>query len=88
MEKYQGDVLPKLNNPQTALQAYSKACELDPKSVISWRGKGDVLLAMNNSLVFPIKEYRKACKLEPENTDNWMREGIALIKMHRTDEAL
>jgi tetratricopeptide (TPR) repeat protein len=74
-----------------AIEAYSQAIELDPKSSNNYvsHGVGNYYLppAFGGGIDLAIKDFRKAIELDPKNADAWLWLGIALRRVDQPEEA-
>lgn len=70
-----------------ALDAYSRACELEPENADNWKHKGSLLLKRNNPQA-ALQAYSKACELNPTNDYLWNCKGNALLKLTNLEAAL
>ena len=74
-------------NPETALQKFQKAIDIQPKQARSWKGRGDALYRLER---FPeaLSAYEEAIQLNPNNSQAWKGRGDALYRLERFTAAL
>ena len=74
-------------NPETALQNFQEAIDLQPKQARSWQGRGDALYRLER---FPeaLAAYEEAIQLNPNNSQTWTGRGNALYRLERFTAAL
>jgi len=73
-----------------ALVAFDKAIKLNPKDIMSWKGKGLALLELGKTKE-AIKAFDKAIKLNPKDShpwSPWRGKGLALLELGKTKEAI
>jgi tetratricopeptide (TPR) repeat protein len=59
-----GEAYENIGKRDLALEAYSKAVELNPKYARAWKNRGDIYAAQGNKERAAV-EYRKALALDP-----------------------
>ena len=83
---YQGEkLLP--DEPQTALDTFTKAIDLQAKSWRAWSGRGDSLFLMER---YPqaLGAYVEATELNPRDAENWKKRGDVLFRLENFTEAI
>ena len=76
-----------LEEPQVAVDTFTKAIDLKPESTAAWFGRGNALYRLER-YGEAIEAYAEAARLEPMDWKNWKRQGDALFQLERFDEAL
>ena len=73
--------------PVVALDIFTKAIDLKPKSVMAWSGRGDALYKLGR---YPeAKEaYAEAAVLDETDWQNWQKQGDALYKLEQFTDAI
>ncbi len=83
---YQGQkMLPE--QPQDALNTFTEAIDLKPKSGLAWSGRGDALSLLER---YPeaLDAYAEAVKLNSNNVANWKKQGNILYRLEKFTEAI
>ena len=73
--------------PQAALNFFTKAIDLKPKSAKAWMGRGDALYSLE-LYAQALEAYSEAARLEPTNWKNWQQQGNALYYLEQYREAI
>ncbi|MEM8720852.1 MAG: tetratricopeptide repeat protein [Cyanobacteria bacterium P01_G01_bin.39] len=73
--------------PQNALDTFTKAIDLKPQSVMAWSGRGDALSLLER---YPqaLEAYAEATDLNPNNVENWLKQGNILDQLERFTNAI
>lgn len=83
---YQGEkLLP--DEPQAALDIFTKAIDLRSQSWRAWEGRGDSLFLMGNYLQ-ALEAYTEATELNSQSADNWTKRGRVLFYLENFTEAI
>lgn len=83
---YQGKkMLPQ--QPQAALNSFTKAIDLKPQSLLAWSGRGDAL-SMLERYPQALEAYGEAIRLNANNVDNWLKQGNILYSLDRFTDAI
>ena len=74
-------------HPETALQYFQEAIDIQPKQARSWQGRGDALYLLER---FPeaLAAYDEAIQLNPKQARSWQGRGNALYRLERFAAAL
>ncbi|MEM7757238.1 MAG: tetratricopeptide repeat protein [Cyanobacteria bacterium P01_A01_bin.40] len=83
---YQGQkLLPE--QPQNALDTFTKAIDLKPQSVLAWSGRGDALSLLQR---YPqaLEAYAEAINLNANIVENWLKQGNILYRLERYTDAI
>ena len=75
------------DEPQVAVNTFTKAIDLKPKSAMAWMGRGNALYHLER-YGEAIEAYAEATRLDPDDWQGWKKQGDALSKLERFDEAL
>jgi tetratricopeptide (TPR) repeat protein len=70
-----------------ALVAFDKTIKLNPKGVMSWKGKGLALLELGKAKE-AIKAFDKVIKLNPKDSYPWRGKGFGLFELKKAKEAI
>ena len=82
-----GFVLYELGAYKTAIKAFERTLEINPKYADAWNGKG-IALDMLGEHKEAIKAYDKALEINPEDIDAWNNKGVTLGKLRKHEEAI
>ena len=83
---YQGHkILPE--QPQKALNTFTKAIDLKPKSAIAWSGRGDALSLLERHPE-ALEAYAEAVELNANNASNWKKQGHTFFRLEKFTEAI
>ncbi|VEP12651.1 Tetratricopeptide repeat protein,protein kinase family protein [Hyella patelloides LEGE 07179] len=86
--KGRGDALFFLERYRSALLAYDKAIEIQPKNAAaSWKGRGNALFRLER-FEAALTAYNKSLQIQPDNPEAFNRQGRALYRLERQQEAL
>jgi eukaryotic-like serine/threonine-protein kinase len=83
---YQGQkLLPE--QPQPALDLFTKAIDLKPQSSPAWSGRGDALSILQR---YPqaLEAYIESSELNPDNAQSWKKQGKILYRLEKYHEAI
>ncbi|MEL6578886.1 MAG: tetratricopeptide repeat protein [Cyanobacteria bacterium J06621_12] len=83
----QGEKLLSSQQPQDALDAFSKAIDLKPESWRGWLGRGDALAARER-YDQALAAYREATELSPNNSESWKKQGDILLRLENFGGAI
>ncbi len=72
---------------EEAVESFSRAIELNPRSADSYRGRGDAYFYLEK-YDKSLEDYNKACGLEPENEWSFMDRGFLYKVLKLYDNAL
>ena len=74
-------------NPETALQKFQQAIDIEPRQARSWKGRGDALYRLER---FPeaLAAYDEAIQLNNKNSQAWTGRGNSLYRLERFTAAL
>lgn len=81
-----GMILANLKRPETALQSFERALEMEANDLDAWIGKGNLLLEMGR-LDEALFCFDKAIELNPNLGAAWHGKGQTLKKLHRDAES-
>ena len=73
--------------PETALNAFSQAIDLKPRSWLAWSGRGDALAILDQHTP-ALESYIEASKLNPDSAKNWRKQGDVYYDLARFTEAI
>ena len=73
--------------PQVAVNTFTKAIDLKPESRMAWFGRGNALYRLER-YGEAIEAYAEAARLNPSDWQNWKRQGDALFQLERFNEAI
>lgn len=73
--------------PQTALDTFTKAIDLKPQSALAWLGRGDALTFLER---YPqaLEAYTEATKLNPDVAQTWQKQGNTLYRLEKFPQAI
>lgn len=77
-----------LGNTDKALELYSEAIRLDPKSTLAFLGRGILLASRKRSYERAIEDLNKVLVLEPDNVLALIRRGAAFGELGETGRGL
>ena len=83
---YQGQkLLPE--QPQNALNVFTKAIDLKPQSWLAWSGRGDALLNLER---YPqaLEAYAESSELNANRVSNWKKQGRILYRLEKFNQAI
>ena len=69
-----------------AIEAFSKAIELDPKSSLAYVGRGNAYIKLKNYQQ-AIEDYTKAIEIDPKNAEAYVRRGVAYEDIGNSQKA-
>ena len=73
--------------PQMAVDIFTKAIDLKPESTMAWFGRGNALYRLER-YEEAIEAYAEAARLNPNDWQNWKRQGDALFQLEQFGEAI
>lgn len=73
--------------PQSALNTFTKAIDLKPTSVLAWSGRGQALYNLERYSE-ALEAYYEATQLDETNFENWQKQGNTLDQLERYTEAI
>lgn len=83
---YQGHkILPE--QPQKALNTFTKAIDLKPQSAFAWSGRGDALSLLERHPE-ALEAYAEAVKLNVNHASNWKKKGNVFFELEKFTEAI
>ena len=73
--------------PQIALNIFTKAIDLKPQSHLAWSAKADALSALDR---YPqaLEAYIQATQLNPDSVRDWKKRGDTLYRLEKYTEAI
>lgn len=74
-------------NPQSALNIFTKAIDIQPRSWASWSGRGDALYNLERYSE-ALEAYSEATRLSTDNPNNWRKQGNSLYQLDKFTEAI
>lgn len=73
--------------PQAALDTFTKAIDLKPQSVMAWSGRGNALYHLGR-YTEALEAYAEATRLGQNDSHSLMKQGDVLYKLERFQEAI
>lgn len=73
--------------PQVALNTFTKAIDLKPQSTGAWSGRGAALYKLERYSE-SLEAYAEASRLDPNDWQSWKKQGDALYELERFKEAI
>lgn len=82
-----GDQFKEAQKYDDAVQSYTKALDIEPKSITAFTKRAETYETLNN-FDKAVEDYEKAIVFDADNTELYFKAGKVYVKLHKPDKAI